>query len=380
VPRHKSAVKANSKKKSPHLARFAKRLGKTPGSVDLHFHGAFGIDLMTASPEAMSDLAHQLWQNGISAFCPTTLSASPDELKQAIGRIGPWIRAIHQELKNLHRMAIPLGIHLEGPFIHPDARGAHPRDAIRPVTVAELDELWELSEHTLKILTLAPETLPDTAREIADWCRQRQVILSLGHSRATEEQATQAFNLGFSGVTHAWNALSFHHRAPGPLGAALGRKGIHVELIIDHVHVSPTVLRWTRQLHGKEPLCYVSDCVPAAATADSDHTPGPWTCFGALQVRQEKGACYLRDGGLAGGGRLLPQMIGITIKSESQRTGQSIAKILKEHTRHWTVDPLRALKTASSLQKRILKDQMEWISDGDGLVARRPPMSSMTSP
>jgi N-acetylglucosamine-6-phosphate deacetylase len=364
VPRRKTVVKDYSKNKS---RRLAQKIATTPGSVDLHFHGAFGIDLMTAAPAAMNELGERLWQAGVSSFCPTTLSAPPEELADAISRIGPWIKS-QWNLKQ-SAGALPLGIHLEGPFIHPESRGAHPLEAVRPVDLSELERLWELSQNTLKILTVAPEHGGDL-KALTAWCRKRKIILSLGHSKATEEQAAAAFDAGFSGITHAWNALPFHHRAPGPLGAALGRKNIHVELIIDQVHVAPTLLRWTQSLHGREPLCYVSDCVPAAATAKPDET-GPWTPFGSLEIRQERGACRLSDGSLAGGGLLLPQMIGRYLETEALATGQPLSKLLKTHARHWSKDPIRALRLPATLQKRACLGRVEWHLEQERLTAKR---------
>jgi N-acetylglucosamine-6-phosphate deacetylase len=369
VPRRKTAVKDYSKNKSRYLVA-------TAGSVDLHFHGAFGIDLMTAAPGAMSELSERLWTQGVSAYCPTTLSAATEELADTVSRIGPWIKRKWSKKKSADRAkheALPLGLHLEGPFIHPNSRGAHPLEAIRPVELAELEKLWELSQNTLKILTIAPENVADL-KGLTDWCKKRKVILSLGHSRATEEQASHAFDLGFSGITHAWNAMPFHHRAPGPLGAALGRKGVHVELIIDQIHVAPTLLNWTRKLHGNEPVCYVSDCVPAAATAlpnELGDETGPWTAFGSLQIRQQGGACRLADGSLAGGGLLLPQMIGRYLESEAQRSGRPLTQLLKEHSRHWSKDPVCALRLPASLQKRAFLGRLEWHLEQGHLSAKR---------
>jgi N-acetylglucosamine-6-phosphate deacetylase len=368
VPRRKTAVKDISKNKSRYLT-------STAASVDLHFHGAFGIDLMTAAPEAMNELSERLWLEGLSAYCPTTLSATPEELADTVSRVGPWVRKkwAQRDSKKAPHGALPLGLHLEGPFIHPQSRGAHPLEAIRPIEISELEKLWDLSQSTLKILTVAPESVPDL-KALTSWCKKRKIILSLGHSKATEEQAHAAFELGFSGVTHAWNAMPFHHRAPGPLGAALGRKGVHIELIVDQIHVSPTLLRWTRKLHGDEPVCYVSDCVPAAATANptifGDET-GPWTAFGSLQIRQQDGACRLSDGSLAGGGFLLPQMICRYLEHEAQLTGIPLAKLLKEHARHWSKDPVRALNLPASLQKRALLGRLEWQLDHGHLTAKR---------
>lgn len=239
---------------------------KSYGAVDIHFHGAFGIDLMAARREELDLLARRLKTQGVAAFCPTTLSVPFDELREAVRRLGGWIADRRKTPSS--DGALPLGIHLEGPYLHPGACGAHPPESIRPFKLRELETLWKDSSEQLKIVTLAPErlSLPEL-RSLAAWAKARRVTLSLGHSHATEAQSKQAFANGFSSVTHGWNALSFHHRSPGALGAALGRPGIAVELILDQVHVSPTVARWTRKLHG-DSVCFVSDCVPAAGTRD----------------------------------------------------------------------------------------------------------------
>src|SRR6185437_15636763 len=152
--------------------------------------------------------------------CATTLSTDPHELAQAVSRLGEWI---HSERGSLSRggsvRAMPLGIHLEGPFINSSCCGAHPPSSIRSLDLKELEALWKLSQGTLKILTIAPETLSSKAlTRLVDWANHRGISLSLGHSKATEKQAKSAFESGFRGVTHAWNALAFHQRSPGALG------------------------------------------------------------------------------------------------------------------------------------------------------------------
>jgi N-acetylglucosamine-6-phosphate deacetylase len=141
--------------------------------------------------------------------------------------------------------------------------------------------------------------------------------------------------------------MPFHHRDPGVLGAALGRPDVHVELILDQIHVSPTVARWTRELHPR--LSYVSDCAPAA------ETPGGRTSsFGHLQVRCRQGACYVRGTGhLAGGGRLLSRQFGAWIARESRCTGRPWAELLREELPHVNRIPLQTLGLSSRGLPRI---------------------------
>lgn len=163
----------------------------TIGLVDIHFHGAFGIDLMSASPPELNHLSELLWKQGVAGFCPTTVSAPRKVLLDAVERLGRWIReksAISSSLKmeispnsilssrndkSIKTGAVPLGIHLEGPFLSSGACGAHPPSAIRKFTWEELQELWTASHETLKIITLAPETLSHKElQKLGQWSRE----------------------------------------------------------------------------------------------------------------------------------------------------------------------------------------------------------------
>lgn len=338
------------------------------GAVDIHFHGAFGIDLMTANQRALDKLSRKLWNCGVAAFCPTTLSVDKEFLLGSVFRLGKWIRG--RSFEREFTGAIPLGIHLEGPFIHPEACGAHPPGQVRRFDWRELERLWQASQETLKILTLAPEVLrPDDLPKLVLWCERRKIRLSLGHSRASEEEARQALESGFHGITHAWNALRFHHRSPGPLGAAIGFPGRYLELILDGVHVSPTVVRWTRKLHLPQPLCFVSDCVPAAATAPARSSrPGPWFDFGPLKIRYHTGACRLRNGELAGGGRLLSEAFCHWVTQGYLSLNGSRPNLKQAGLDHLNRDPLRVL----GVSPRKLKDRKVRWSVQAGILTCNP--------
>ncbi len=338
-----------------------RRLGRTIGAVDLHFHGAFGVDLMTADTAAHDELSAALWKRGLAGYCATTLSAGPEPLVKTVERLGRYIRSKDGKFPGAH----PLGIHLEGPFLSPHAAGAHPTEIIRPLTFTELELLWEKSRETLKILTIAPETLTqDDLKKLARWAKPRGVILSLGHSKATEEQSAHAFDEGFSGVTHAWNAMSFHHRAAGPLGAALGRKDTHVEVILDGIHVTPTVVRWVLKLHPNG-TCFVSDCAPAAATTSG------WHAFGDLQTEFRDGACRLGNGSLAGGGVLLTEGYGRWLVEEAKLTGTALPLLWKKTSRYLTQEPLLALGLSAAQIRNLAKTRsVEWrFSPSEGVQA-----------
>ncbi len=322
---------------------------KTIGAIDLHFHGAFGVDLMSASPTQLNDLSAELWKSGLAGFCPTTLTAPPEDLSAAVKSLGRWIRS------NRFPGAKPLGIHLEGPWIHPEKSGAHPTRFVRTMKKAELEKLWKESQETLKIITIAPErfTVPEL-RWITQWSQQRGVLLSAGHSQATLAEAKKGFELGVQGVTHAWNALAYHHREPGVLGAAIGNPEVYLELIVDQVHLSLPWIRWTRQLHPPQSICLISDCTAPAGKLISESSP--WSTLGSLKVRVKNGASRSKTGQLAGGGLLLTQSYCRWVEAEAQDSGLPIQKILETSVNQLTRVPARVLgiDPRSLLDRRVM--------------------------
>jgi N-acetylglucosamine-6-phosphate deacetylase len=351
VPRRKTSVKGKRPKSKGTL------LAKSLGAIDIHFHGAFGIDLMSAQNPELDEVAHQLGALGIAGFCPTTLSVSPDELAVAVERLGRWIN----RAKRLPTSsALPLGIHLEGPFINTSCCGAHPPELIRKLDFDELEMLWDISQNTLKIITLAPETLVETDLDrLTKWARKNKIVLSVGHSKATEKQADHAFSSGFKGITHAWNALPFHQRAPGPIASAFKNSKSYIEIIIDQVHVAPSVISWTESLQPLNRLCYVSDCVPAAET-----TAGMITSFGPLKILYADGACRLANGALAGGGKVLTHAFSEWVTRLAQ--GKDVKSVLKKRLPCITEAPLFALGMKSSALK---SRTVNWALTDDGSIS-----------
>jgi N-acetylglucosamine-6-phosphate deacetylase len=292
-----------------------------------------------------------------------------------VSRLGKWIREKSEDKTG----AAPLGIHLEGPFLSSGACGAHPPSALRKLKWEELQELWIASQETLKIITLAPETLnPSTLRELGTWSQKKGVVLSLGHSLASKEEAEFAFNNGFSGITHAWNAMPFHSRSPGILGAALGRKDLYLELIIDRAHLSPEVIRWTRKLHAPQPLCFISDCISAGGQHSSGTQPKlkKWHTLGSQQVQFTQGACRLKNGQLAGGGLLLSQSYTQWAAAEATELGLSTWKILNETVQYATQVPLQVLGLS---KKAVFSKKVRWKVDSSGKIQVIPVDSAASS-
>lgn len=194
-----------------------------PGFVDIHIHGAFGIDFMSASTDDMLSLCGQLAGEGYEAFLPTTITASVEDVMAAVNRLPD------------HPMIT--GFHLEGPFISPEYPGAQPLKDIAsiPDSTDEWDSVW--NHPKLRVVTLAPEL--EGAKKLIRRLTGRGVICSMGHTNATYPEVMFAQMEGLCHATHTYNAMRpLHHREPGALGAALALDGITCELIYDRIHVS----------------------------------------------------------------------------------------------------------------------------------------------
>lgn len=252
----------------------------TPGFIDVHLHGAFGIDFMSASREDLGRMLSKLAEVGYEGVLPTTVTASPD--------------AVSKALSNLPDHPMVLGFHLEGPFISQTYPGAQPPSFITaPPTEASA---WDaiLDDERLRLITLAPE-LPG-AGPLIRRLRSRGVVVSMGHTNASAAEAEAGVAAGVRHATHTFNAMRpLHHREAGSVGFVLTEDAVACELIYDRLHVSrraAEVLLRCKPDHG---VVAVSDStlasgIPAGQTVEMW---GLTAIVGDGQVR-------LPDGTLAG--------------------------------------------------------------------------------
>ena len=266
-----------------------------PGFIDLQVNGAMGIDVMAASAEDILRIARHLAHEGTTAWLPTVITAPLDKIEECDETIAEAIE-LQDELAQaaLKGSAEPvgatiLGMHLEGPFISPQRLGAHPPLALLPEGDA-LDRALRLQ--TLKLITVAPE-LPGSLDAIRRLIA-RGVTVSIGHTDATYEQALAGLDAGATMFTHLFNAMPpFHHRAPGPIGAATERHRPVVTIIPDGDHVHPAAVRLSRNLR----LAFVSDRLACAGTDEPPSTLFGLPCRGAYRDGR---VVRLPDGTLAG--------------------------------------------------------------------------------
>jgi N-acetylglucosamine-6-phosphate deacetylase len=255
-----------------------------PGFIDLHVHGAVGVDVMDADRDGLARMARFLAGHGVTAWLPATMTATGPDTERALAAA----RAVAGPVDG---GATILGAYLEGPYLNRARAGAQDPDLIRPAGRAEATRLLDLG--IIRVLVIAPEV--EENRWLVTEAVARGLTVSAGHTDATYEQALQAVKDGVRHVTHAFNAMRpLGHREPGMLGAALVLPELHCELIADNVHVHPAAMRLLVQAKGPGGVVLVSDAMPATGLPEGAYTIGNRPAFSV------NGAVRLADGTLAG--------------------------------------------------------------------------------
>jgi N-acetylglucosamine-6-phosphate deacetylase len=239
-----------------------------PGLIDLHVHGAMGADTMDATAEALKTMAEFFGRSGVTGFLPTTMSAAADAVAQAVANVG---KHVGTPFPNAARI---LGVHVEGPFIASEYRGAQVEKVIRPATRKEVDELYGLlPAEGLRLLTLAPE-VPGNL-ELIPYLVSRGTTVAAGHSGATYAQMQEAVEAGLSQVTHLGNGMRpFHHREPGIIGAALSLEGLKAEIIADGIHLHPATVNLFIHARGIDDVILITDGLKAMGLPDGEYDFG----------------------------------------------------------------------------------------------------------
>ena len=257
-----------------------------PGLIDVHTHGANGLDTMDAD---FAPLCRFYAQHGTTAFLPTTMTMPYADILRVT------------TASTACEGAQILGFHLEGPFISEKHKGAQDPANIRLPSVADFAQF-----QNVKMVTMAPE-LPGSEefiRAVSD-----RTVVSIGHTDCDYETALRAIDCGANCLTHTYNAMPpLHHRAPGPIGAGFERH-IYAQLICDGFHVAPPVIRATWQLFGTERMVIISDSIRTAGLPD-----GEYVC-GGLPVVLKGGAARLTDGTIAGSSATLWDCVRTATKS-----------------------------------------------------------------
>ena len=295
-----------------------------PGFIDIHVHGGYGVTF------GIGDLAKELekysqWvvSGGVTGFL--------------LSITGPDAESIYQLIQDYAKIfekgvsgATALGLHLEGPFLNPEKKGAFNPKWLRKPDPAEAKKYLELGKGWIKQITLAPE-LPN-AKEVAAIMHKAGVTVALGHSNTDYETASEALKGDFTHITHSFNAQSgFNHRAPGVFGAVMASDLPTGEMISDGIHIHPGAMKVLLRCLGKDRISIITDAIPGAGLPD-----GEYNLIGQ-HVTVKAGKATLDDGTIAGSTvqmnqcvRNVNQLVGATLQNAIQMASINPASVIKE--------------------------------------------------
>lgn len=270
-----------------------------PGLIDVHTHGGDRVELMDGG-DAAAHLARFFVRHGVTSFLPATLTASFEDIAEAVG-------SARQAMINPTGGARVLGVHLEGPFVSPQRLGAQSPDFCIPPTAENVARLLQVAGDVARIVTIAPEEKGGI--EAVKTFTERGVIVSVGHTVATAEQAMAAFAAGAREATHLFNGMQpMHHRKPGVVGAVLTTKGVMAEIIADGVHLAPTTIRLAVAAKGIDGVLLITDSMAATGCEDGEYILGP------VKVYVRNGEARLESGSLAGSTLTLDRAVANVVR------------------------------------------------------------------
>lgn len=279
-----------------------------PGFVDVHCHGGGGASFSDGGDGIEQVLAtHRA--AGTTSSMASTVTESLGDLAARVESLAPFVAS-----------GDLLGVHLEGPWLSPDHRGAHDPGLLRAPGLQEVQQLVGAGD-VVRMVTVAPE-LPggiEAVRELAG----RGIVAAVGHTDATYEQTRAALDAGATAATHLFNAMRpIHHREPGPVTAVLEDQRVWIELIADGVHLAPAVLRSALRIAGERAVL-VTDAMAAAGQPDGDYR------LGSLAVRVTEGVARLVDGGAIAGSTLT---MAVAVRHAIEAAGVEPAAVLRAAT------------------------------------------------
>lgn len=229
-----------------------------PGFIDIHCHGAFEFDTNDADDAGLRYWAEHIVGEGVTGFLPTTITQSKEVLTNAVANVA-------NVMESSYEGAEILGIHFEGPYLDMKYKGAQPEQYIVKPTIEEFQHYQKAARGHIKLVTMATETDEDFA--LTRYLDENGVVVSIGHSAATYEQALMAYANGASSMTHVYNGMTpFNHRANGLVGAAYRFRTMYGEIICDACHSTPAALNNYFMSKGPDYAIMVSDALMAKGT------------------------------------------------------------------------------------------------------------------
>lgn len=276
-----------------------------PGYFDLHIHGSAGYDVMDDSADALPAVERLIARHGVTSYFPTTVTAPISATLRALERLADAVETREPARPQSDRphnkdggsRAVPLGIHLEGPFISHARRGVHPPEHLLAPTLPLFEQFWQAARGQIRMMTIAPEL--EGAPEVIAEAARRGVCVSLGHSDANFAAAERGIAAGARHATHTFNAMrplghnSLDQRSPGILAAVLTDRRVSADIVADGIHLDPAIVKLVSTAKGPEQTVLITDAISATGMPNGRYR------LGSFEVDVHDGKCTL-DGKLAG--------------------------------------------------------------------------------
>lgn len=233
-----------------------------PGFIDVHIHGAVGVDVMEAGPAGLREVSVYLASQGVTAWLPTLVPGTDENYASVAAAVAEGL--------NDREGARVLGLHYEGPFVNTAQCGALHTEYFKTYSSAKDLDALPVPENAVRMITMAPEIAGGV--ELVRELKGRGWVISIGHTRAGLKVLDNACDAGARHMTHLMNAMApLHHRSPGPIAWGLSRDDVTVDLIADGVHIDPFMLRLLLKIKSVDGISLISDAIAAAGKGDGDY-------------------------------------------------------------------------------------------------------------
>ncbi len=324
-----------------------------PALTDVHLHGAVGADFTDCTVESIGKIAEYQLKNGVAQICPTGMTLGFDRLRE-------MAKTAYNYNKENHSGATVSGIHLEGPFLNVNKRGAHNEKYIANPDKELLAELNEISGGIVKILSISPETegALELISEFSD-----EICMSIAHTSCDYEMAMKAIEKGAKGLTHTFNAMTpLSHRDPGPIGAGF-ENGLYAELICDGIHIHDTMIKLIFKLFGADKVVMISDSMRACGLSDGKYD------LGGLEVTVKGRLATIEGGVIAGSATNLMECLrynvsaGVSLFDSVKAAAVNPAKYINIFDKVGSIEPSKlanivVLNKDLSINKVIFKGKI----------------------
>lgn len=278
-------VKISNDEDDADIVYDAKNRYLLPGLIDIHFHGSYGYDFIRNAKEAVEVIAKGLVMEGTTSFMASLTVVSHEELC-----------ALLHDYSNIDKTdgAHFLGVHSEGPYLSVKYKALMDETYLRDPDLDELDEMLKNANGILKIMTIAPER--NNMDEFIKKALENNITLMIGHSDATSKEALHALDLGCTGFTHLYNAMSQHvHREPGNVTAAFLANSAYSEMIVDGFHIHPDVVKATYNILESKRICLITDAMLGKGMKDGEYIFSNLKC-----LKQANTVRVIESGRIAG--------------------------------------------------------------------------------